>query len=287
MTQRIKDILAICYLLIAAVLSLFLLSARQGEVLLSVKSYSVQTKSLSEPLRLVQLSDLHSHVFGEANTLLVEKITAQQPDLIVMTGDMLDSSDSGPEVVCQLIRQLTDVAPVYYCYGNHETTWMESHRTSLTPLLEEAGAAVLDTDYADILCNGQSLRLGGFHGYYRYWGMLRTTGKEDAFADSFENTDRFKLLLNHIPTGWVDWGKIHEVPVDLVLCGHYHGGQIRLPLIGELYAPYVGLFPKYTEGMYVGDTATAILSTGLGSNPGIPRINNLPQIVVIDLIPAP
>ena len=146
-----------------------------------------------------------------------------------------------------------------------------------------AGAVVLDTAFAALTVKNQDLRIGGFHGYYRYWGMLETTGVEEAFADAFENTDRFKLLLDHIPTGWVDWGKIDELPVDLVLSGHYHGGQIRIPLLGGLYAPYIGLFPQYTEGMYVGETATAILSTGLGSSPGIPRINNLPQIVVVDL----
>ena len=76
-----------------------------------------------------------------------------------------------------------------------------------------------------------------------------------------------------------------DYPVDLVLTGHYHGGQVRLPMIGGLVAPYVGWFPEYTEGMYVGEKATAILSTGLGSSPGIPRVNNPPQVVVVDLIP--
>ena len=105
------------------------------------------------------------------------------------------------------------------------------------------------------------------------------------FADVFEDTHRFKLLLCHIPTAWLDWEYINDYPVDLVLCGHNHGGQIRLPLLGPLYAPYVGLFPDYTEGLFLGQEAACVLSRGLGSSPGMPRINNLPEITVIDLIP--
>ena len=146
---------------------------------------------------------------------------------------------------------------------------------------------VLDAAFQDITIRGQSLRIGGFDGYYRYWGM-RAKDKaqaeaEEAFADAFEDTERFKLLLNHIPTVWTDWGNIHKFPVDLALSGHYHGGQIRLPV--GLYAPYVGFFPKNTEGLFAGETANCILSTGLSASPGIPRINNLPQVVVVDLLP--
>lgn len=255
---------------------------------LIVTGYTVDV-NLAVPLRIVQLADLHGGNIGTDNDMLIQMVTEQEPDLILMTGDMMDKTDENADMVCDLIRRLTPIAPVCFCYGNHEYDWMEAHGESLTPVLTEAGAVVLNAECLDITVKDQELRLGGLMGYYRQPGMFPVSQEqrtlELAFAEDFENTDRYKILLNHIPTTWLDWEYIDKYPVDLVLTGHYHGGQIRLPLIGGLYAPYVGLFPEYTEGMFTGELATCILSTGLGSSPGVPRINNPPQIVVVDLIP--
>ena len=101
-----------------------------------------------------------------------------------------------------------------------------------------------------------------------------------------ENTDRIKLLINHIPTQWLEWNYIDRDDVDVVFSGHYHGGIIRIPFIDRgVFAPYVGWFPARSKGMYIGKKATCILSAGLGDERGIPRINNPPEIVVVDLIP--
>ena len=281
-------ILTLSLLLLCTVISGILIwhSAIQCRRELSVAAYTVPT-GLETPIRIVQLSDLHGWTFGEGNAELIARVEELEPDIIVMTGDMMDRSDENADVACDLIRSLVSTAPVYYCYGNHEYTWMKNRQESLTPVLREAGAVVLDTEYLDITVNGQELRLGGYHGYWKQPSMFEVTQeqwhREFDFTLEFEDTERFKILLNHIPTTWLDWGYIDDFPVDLVLTGHYHGGQIRLPFIGGLYAPYVGLFPAYTEGIYEGEKATCILSAGLGASPGIPRINNLPQIVVIDL----
>lgn len=250
--------------------------------------YEIAT-NLNSSTRIVQLTDLHSWEFGEENQELIELVAAQEPDLILMTGDMLDRSDENANVVCALIKELVAVAPVYYGYGNHEYQWMNTHGESLSPMLTEAGAVVLDVGYLDVTVNDQELRIGGYHGYYRQPHMYPVTEEQGVaeltFCDEFEDTDRYKILLSHIPTAWIDWGYMNEFPVDLVLSGHYHGGQIVLPWIGGVYAPYIGLFPPYTEGLFEGEEAICILSAGLGSSPGIPRINNLPEIVVMDLIP--
>ena len=262
------------------------LSSRR-ETELSITYQELETE-LNEPIRIVHLTDLHGREFGEANQDLVSLVLQRDPDLRVMTGDMLDKQDESADVICELIGRLSEIAPVFYGYGNHEYEWMREHEENLTPVLTEAGATVLDVAYLDIAVNGQRLRIGGYHGYYRQPHMYLVTDKQQeaelSFCESFEDTDQYKISLSHIPPPWLDWEYIDRYPVDLILAGHYHGGQIRLPLLDGLYAPYVGLFPEYTEGMFVGEQAACILSVGLGYSPGIPRINNLPQIVVVDLV---
>ena len=280
-------ILVLAVLLLIAAAAWAGVSAYECSREVTTVRYEVET-DLEEAIRLVQLTDLHGKVFGEENDLLIQRVAEAQPDLILMTGDMVDRDDENADVVCALIRALTDIAPVYYCYGNHEYSWMDAHGESLTPVLEDAGAVVLDVSYLDMEVKGQPIRLGGYHAYYRQPGMYLVTEEERRrqldFCDDFENTDRYKILLNHIPTAWLDWGYIDKFPVDLVLSGHYHGGLVRLPGIGGLYAPYVGLLPEYTQGLFEGAQADCILSTGLASGMPVPRINNLPQIVVVDLI---
>lgn len=287
-TKRRLLLWAAAFLLIAALTAVAwaLDSMEECRTELTVETYTLESP-LTDPLRIVQLTDLHSQLFGPGNETLIREVQALNPDLILMTGDMLDMTDENPDVVCALIQTLSREAPVWYGYGNHEISWMDRTGVDLAPILTEAGATVVDCGYVDTQLQGYPFRIGGYHGYYRQPGMFEVTAQqrdaELAFADDFENTDRFKLLLCHIPTAWLDWNYINKFPVDLVLSGHNHGGQIILPLLGPLYAPYVGLFPDYTEGMFEGQTAVCVLSRGLGSSPGIPRINNLPQITVIDL----
>ena len=245
---------------------------------------------LEQPLRLVQLSDLHNTEFGEKNAQLVKRIRTLKPDLILMTGDMINSDDPDISVILELTESLSEIAPVYCCYGNHETSWMKRFDTDLRSSLEQAGATVLNVEYCDVCCEGNELRLGGYEGYYR--APLMTSGgdkereeREALFFADFEDTDRYKILLNHIPTAWLDWEYRDEYDVDLVFCGHYHGGQVRLPLIGGLIAPNIGYFPHYTKGLYASIPAKVVLSTGLGSDRKIPRINNPGEIVCVDLLP--
>lgn len=255
---------------------------------LTVTHYEVEA-DITTSIRIVQLTDLHGGEFGENNTELIELVREQKPDLIFMTGDMIDASTADISPLCNLISELDEIAPVYYSYGNHETELMRTTAIDLKTPLEEAGARVFEMEYEDVTVNGQELCIGGYTGYYRTPVMDTDDPEEQAemlaFADDFENTDRQKLLLAHIATSWTDWERIDNHPVGIVFCGHYHGGQVRFPLINRgLYAPYVGWFPEYTKGVFEGDCATCVLSAGLGSNPGIPRIYNPPEIVVVDLV---
>lgn len=254
---------------------------------LTITKYEIK-RQFADDIRIVQLTDLHNSEFGTSNSELIELVSSQTPDLILLTGDMLNGFEENTEIAVNLVRNLTEIAPVYFSYGNHEDEWEETFEGELKELFEEAGAIVLGNEYQDIEINGTQLRIGGYYGYYKQPGMLNQSEERQAeldFTEEFENTDRYKILLCHIPTAWLDWEYMDKYPVDLVLSGHYHGGQVKLPFVGGLYAPYVGLFPEYTEGFFEGDAATCILSTGLGSSAWIPRLYNPPEVVVIDLIP--
>ena len=287
-----KKVLWIRVLLILVSLAILLsalcaFSAYQSAHTLIVTNYELSAP-IQNPLRLVQLTDLHCSTFGENNQQIVDIIRELDPDLILMTGDMVNGDGEEIGVVLSLIEQLQELAPVYFGYGNHETDW-EKNFGSLRPSLEKAGAIVLDTEYVDVEHGGNALRIGGYAGYYRA-PVMTTSDRgqrelELQFADDFENTDRFTILLSHIPTAWLDWEHRDQYPVDLVFCGHYHGGQIRLPLIGGLLAPNIGFFPPYTKGVFPGKTATVVLSAGLGSERNFPRINNPGEIVCVDLVP--
>ena len=202
---RIGLLLSVLVLFTAALI----FESYRGTTQLRVVNYTVSTK-LTEFVRIVQLSDLHSWTFGEENAELITQVETLEPDIIVMTGDMLDKSEENANVVCDLIRALVNTAPVYYCYGNHEYQWMQSRGESLTPALEASGAIVLDVSYKDITVKHQPIRIGGYHGYYRQPGMFDVSQEqreaELAFCDDFESTESYKLLLCHIPTPWLDWG---------------------------------------------------------------------------------
>ena len=271
--------------LLTAIFLYYLLSSLS----LSVETLSLETKAVS-PVRIVQLTDLHNTQYGERNKKLIALVAAQEPDLIFMCGDMLNRDEENTEIVTSLISALSSTAPVYYGYGNHEKTWEKRCGRSLKPLLEAAGAIVVDNDYVDLDLNGNPLRIGGYMGYYPLPHMTTADKsqqeREQAFFRDFEDTERIKLLIDHIPTGWVDWDYVDNYPVDVVFSGHYHGGVMRIPIIDQgLYAPYVGWFPPFSKGVYSGTQAVCVLSAGLGNDSRFPRVNNPPEIVVIDLIP--
>lgn len=288
MRKKIRFILILLsafVLAIAVVVGYFFITSKN----LTINKYSLNESVISS-IRILQLSDLHSAEFGDNNEELIDLVKKQSPDLIVMSGDMINRDEENLDIITDLISSLSDVAPIYYGYGNHEVDWIESFGFDLEDKLTQAGAVVLNNSYRDVSVNDSELRIGGYMGYYRQPGMLTQDEEQKKieldFANDFENTDRLKILINHIPTQWVDWDYINEYPVDIVFSGHYHGGAIRIPIIDQgLYAPYVGWFPPYTKGMFTGSQATCVLSTGLGSEHNIPRLNNPPDIVIVDVVP--
>lgn len=252
--------------------------------------YTISSPKLTAPLRLVLLSDLHNSTFGTDNEQLLAAVNAENPDLILMTGDMLNSYQSDTTLLTDLIGRLSQISPVYCSYGNHELEHEALWNTDLSALSEQAGATMLEYDFLDLELNGQSLRLGGLYSYCLPEKYLETgeARQEDCnFLNRFQNTDRCTILLCHMPAAWLINDALNDWEVDFVLAGHAHGGQIRLPLLGGLHAPDQGWFPGQMCGVYSSNDGlrSLILSRGLGTSTKIPRINNIPELVVVDLIP--
>lgn len=277
-------------LLVVLAFSALAISIVLSQSSLMVANYSLTASKLTEPIRIVQLTDLHNSEFGEDNERLAARVADQEPDLILVTGDLLNENEERTDIAVTLIRELAPIAPVYVSYGNHEVGHERRFGTDLRTRYTEAGARVLDYEWVDVTVNGQKLRIGGIYGYclppqYRRTGEARED--ECAFLEAFQDTERTTLLLCHMPVCWILNGSLDGWDVDLVLCGHIHGGQVRLPGIGGLWAPDLGWFPGKSAGLYFSEDGerTMVLSRGLGNTEKVPRFNNIPEVLVLDLLP--
>ena len=252
--------------------------------------YKMQTNKIQKSIRLVQITDLHNSIFGENNQDLLDLVTEQSPDLILITGDLLNSNESETDIATNLISGLGSIAPVYVSLGNHEVEYQQNYETDITQLYEDTGAVVLDRQYQDLEVNGQKVRLGGIYGYClpeKYLETNEANPEECVFLSDFQNTDLYTILMCHMPVCWLLNDGLDEWDVDCVLAGHVHGGQVILPLIGGVYAPDMGWFPGKLQGLYSsGDgSSTMVLSTGLGNTESVPRFNNIPEVVTVDILP--
>ena len=257
---------------------------------LEVTNYVLSSPKLTVPIRVVQLTDLHNSEFGENNERLVRMVGKQNPDLILLTGDMLNGDEPRTEVAVGLIEQLAAIAPVYASLGNHEKANENLYGTDVGALFAQVGAHVLERTYEDAEIGGQTVRIGGIYGYCLPEKYLRTREareKEVEYLHDFQETDLLTLLLCHVPTSWIINDNLEEWDVDVIFSGHVHGGQIRLPWIGGLYAPDQGYFPGRECGLYYSadHARVMVLSRGLGSRGEVPRFGNVPEIVVVDILP--
>lgn len=231
--------------------------------------------------RIAQVSDLHDKRFGPGQEGLLSALRAVKPDCIVMTGDLIDRRRKGGEPAAEFVRGAVKIAPVYFVTGNHEN-W-SGKAEEVKRFLAESKVTILD-DRCETLTRGNaSITLAGVSDETCQSAENRRDGKDallPALGRLLEGREGFTILLAHHPERLATYAK---GGVDLVFCGHAHGGQFRLPGIGGLYAPGQGVFPKYTAGMYTMDATTIIVSRGLGNSLFPLRLHNFPEIVAVTL----
>lgn len=268
----------------AAVLSLLGWALVWGNTALVTADVLVCSNGIPEAFdayRIVQISDLHDAQIGENNEKLIAMTAETEPDCIVLTGDFVDSSRFHPERSLSVAESLVKIAPVYYVSGNHEAILPDEDYQALTDGLRGLGVCVLEDESAELTRDGQSIRLIGLTDIGFHPGTLEE--KKDALRTALSALlpeDEFSVTLAHRPELMDVYT---ECGAPLVLSGHAHGGQIRLPGIGGLIAPGQGLFPKYIEGKYEENDTTLVVSRGIGNSVLPLRVNDRPQIVVVQL----
>lgn len=240
-----------------------------------------------EGYRIVQISDLHNAKFGKNNQKLVDRIRECEPDMIVLTGDLVDSNHTNVDRAVQFVDEIVKICPVYYVTGNHEYWLEKSEYDELMSGLADAGVVILDNQVVEISRGDAKFRLVGLDDRSLSDGTLGMllkdqAGQKEETADN-ENSGEKELtvVLAHEPQYLARYA---SAGVDLVLSGHAHGGQFRLPFVGGIVAPDQGFLPEYTAGEYYMNGTEMIVSRGLGNSVIPVRLFNYPEIVCVELV---
>lgn len=235
--------------------------------------------------KIAHVSDLHNDEFGENNEKLLALIKAAEPDMIAITGDLLDSRRTNVEKALNFVHQAVQIAPCYYVTGNHESRIDEEYE-QLEKAMTEAGVIILRNDKLNLEKDGARITVAGIDDPRFVLSSDRLEKMESVIGDVLTGLlkevpeEQFTLLLSHRPELFELYC---EQDVDLVLSGHVHGGQFRIPGIGGLIGPGQGLLPDYDAGLYSKDGTNMVLSRGLGQSIVPFRINNPPELVLVTL----
>ena len=236
-----------------------------------------------DSFRIAQISDLHNDEFCTENRRLLTALEKSNPDIIVITGDMIDSRSTDVQVALDFAEKAVNIAPCYYVTGNHEYRVPKEY-AELKAGLEALGAEVLENRQLELERNGSRICLMGMNDpSLQTWsqGMDERLAMNDALTELIEDcSDVYTILLSHRPEMFDIYAE-HEI--DLVLTGHAHGGQARLPFVGGIVAPGQGFFPQYDSGLYVIAKTHMMVSRGIGNSLCPLRFNNRPEIVLVEL----
>lgn len=228
--------------------------------------------------RIAQISDLHNDEMGNDNKDLIGLLQDAKPDIIVITGDMIDSYDTHVDIAIAFAEKAVTIAPCYYVSGNHESRLGEY--AELKAAFDRLGVTVLEDETATISKNGETINIVGiidpsFKTVYKTDNESAVL--DDALAAIKHQDGEYTILLSHRPEMFEIYAKYG---IDLVFSGHAHGGQFRLPFVGGLYAPSQGVFPKYDAGVFTDGNTSMVVSRGIGNSSFPLRFNNRPELVL-------
>lgn len=259
---------------------------------LQVSHYTIKSKKIPasfDGFKILQLSDLHSKCFGKNNRKLITRIHRENPDIVVITGDMINAKNTENIVFIKLAEELSKSYATYYIYGNHELIISDEELQQIKAQLNSTGVKILNNEKTEIKKGNSKINLYGLWidlKYYKY-GDFNDTKDINYDPVQLENTlgkidnTAYNILLTHNPfyfQTYSDWG------ADLTLAGHVHGGVIRIPFLGGVFSPEKKLFPKYDSGTFFLKGKELIVNRGLGDSYSGFRILNRPEISVITLI---
>lgn len=241
-------------------------------------NYNLTSNKLGTNLHFVVVSDQHNKEFGKNNIKLVKMIKNENPDFIAVCGDLVTRGCADDSVMKNFLTQISQIAPTYCILGNHEQDMLS--QLDIKSDIKSTGAVLLDNDMVEFTKDGEIVLIGGLTVFS---STENHNAEENKFLETFsENSlENYSILLHHQPEYIGDI--ISDSNIDLVLCGHTHGGLVRIPFIGGLIAPNQGLFPKYDKGLFDFNGHKMIITSGLSNSHHFPRINNCAEMTVIDI----
>ena len=280
-SKKSKTAITLC--VAAALVAACVLWIIWGNVTFGTTHYDIASAEIPDRFdgyKIVQISDLHNAEFGDDNSALIQALQAEQPDIIAITGDIVDSNHTDIAVALSFVRQAVKIAPCYYITGNHEA-WLNGQYDGFQTEIMQIGVTVLRNESTVIKRGGDEIQLIGLDDpeFANQADYTADAVLDDSLSD-MSLSDSYKILFSHRPNGFEIY-KAHNI--DLSLTGHVHGGQIRLPFIGGVLAPGFRMFPEYDAGVYRKDGSTMIVSRGLGNSIIPVRINDRPELVTVTL----
>ncbi len=283
--KKKKLIIEIVIALLVVFLAIFIIVTIRENNTLELNYIEVNNSTLPSEFKgfkIAHVSDLHNSQWGENNERLINLLKSSKPDIIAITGDIVDKSRTNIEIAIKFATEATKIAPCYYVSGNHESAI--SNYNELENGLIKAGVTVLNNTKVEIKRGNEKITIMGICDPTLVIDEKEGYDEKSITSDliskiSYTKKD-YTILLSHRPENFDIYA---EKEIDLTLSGHAHGGQVRLPLVGGILAPNQGFFPSYDSGLYEKNTSAMVVSRGIGNSSFPVRINNVPEVILIEL----